>query len=259
MHDKDKVNTAVLRAQVELQQALQALEKMPACSQEDLAFAAHSLNNYLTVTAATLDLLLWSLTKHPDPQVQTWLEGLGHIVELMRHSVSQLTASAANDSPHLAFRSWDLATLVRRACLYYQRLADRKQIVILPPPDLVLPPVYTDPVAVAVVLDNLLSNAVKFTRPATTIRVSLCQENDRLLCAIGDEGPGLSREEQARLFQKGVRLSPQPTGGESSNGYGLAVAKEMIDKLGGSLWCESVQGEGASFVFSLPLAENAST
>ena len=58
---------------------------------------------------------------------------------------------------------------------------------------------------------------------------------NRVRWQVRDEGPGLSAEEQARLFQTGVRLSPQPTAGEPSSGYGLAVAKQLMDLLGGTI------------------------
>ena len=48
---------------------------------------------------------------------------------------------------------------------------------------------------------------------------------------------GLSRDDQAKLFQRGAKLTPRPTGGENSTGYGLAVAKELVEKLGGTIWC----------------------
>ena len=69
---------------------------------------------------------------------------------------------------------------------------------------------------------------------------------------VRDEGPGLSQEDQAKLFQRGARLTPRPTGDESCTGYGLAVAKELIGNLGGKIWCESVLGQGACFSFRLP-------
>ena len=80
-----------------------------------------------------------------------------------------------------------------------------------------------------------------------------------LVCTVQDEGPGLSPEEQGKLFQRGVRLSPAPTGGEPSNGYGLAVAKELVEKLEGEIWCESQQGKSASFNFRLPVILRKST
>jgi len=50
-----------------------------------------------------------------------------------------------------------------------------------------------------------------------------------------------------------MRLTPRPTGDEPSTGYGLAVAKELIEKLGGGIWCESRLGQGSCFAFRLPV------
>ena len=57
----------------------------------------------------------------------------------------------------------------------------------------------------------------------------------------------MSAEEQARLFQPGVRLGATPSGGEPSSGYGLAIAKRFVDHLGGELTCRSAAGQGATF------------
>jgi signal transduction histidine kinase len=78
------------------------------------------------------------------------------------------------------------------------------------------------------------------------------RDQDSVICSVQDEGPGLSQEEQAQLFQRGVRLSPVPTGGEPSTGYGLAVAKELSERLHGAIWCVSAPGQGACFLFRLP-------
>jgi two-component system sensor histidine kinase/response regulator len=80
-------------------------------------------------------------------------------------------------------------------------------------------------------------------------------EQGGAVCSVQDEGPGLSQEDQARLFQRGVRLTPRPTGGEASTGYGLAVAKELIERLGGTIWCQSELGQGACFSFRLPASQ----
>jgi signal transduction histidine kinase len=111
---------------------------------------------------------------------------------------------------------------------------------------------WTDRVAVAVVMDNLLSNALKFSENGKEIWVNVSREPDWVACTVRDEGPGLSAGDQSRLFQKGVRLSNAPTGGELTTGYGLAIAKDIVEKLGGSIWCESRPGHGAKFGFRLP-------
>jgi two-component system, sensor histidine kinase and response regulator len=252
MSEKEEATAAILRARVELEQALRELEKMPAFDPGVVAFSAHALNNYLSVTGSTVQLLLESLVDHPDPQIRNWLEGLGHVTELMRHTVSQLMTSSAPRDAKLRFLKWDLAPLVQRACNYYQRIADGKNILIVCESTGDIPPVWTDPVAVAAVLDNLLSNAVKYSFPGKKIRVQLRGEMTSVMCSVCDEGPGLSQEDQAKLFQRGVPLSPVATGGEPSSSYGLAVAKELIGKLEGDLWCESTLGAWACFSFRLP-------
>lgn len=252
MSEKEQVAEAILRAQAELEQALGELAKMPAFAPRALGFSAHALNNYLTVTEGTVELLLLSLADHPDPRIRNWLEGLSHVTELMRHTVSQLMTTSAPEDAKLHLLKWDLDTLIRRACTYYRRIADRKNIVIVYESAIDIPPVLTDPVAVAAVMDNLLSNAVKYSSPGKKISVKLIREVNSVVCSVYDEGPGLSHEDQAKLFQQGIRLSSVPTGGESSTGYGLAVAKDLIDKLGGDLWCESALGAGACFSFRLP-------
>jgi len=67
-----------------------------------------------------------------------------------------------------------------------------------------------------------------------------------------DRGPGLAPEEQAQLFRKFGRASTRPTGGESSHGLGLAVAKRLAEAMGGSVGCDSEAGSGAAFWIELP-------
>lgn len=253
MSQKEQVTAAILRAQAELDQAIDELEKMPAFAPGVVAYSAHALSNYLMVAGGTVELLLESLADYPDPKILRWLKGLSHATELMRNTVSQLMTSSADKAVNLKFLKWDLPPLVQRASNYYQRIAVRKDILIECDSTIELPPVWTDPVAVAAVMDNLLSNAVKYSPPGKHVWVKMREEGTSAVCSICDEGPGLSPEDQAKLFQRGVQLSSVPTGGESSTGYGLAVAKELIDKLGGELWCDSQLGEGACFSFRLPV------
>jgi signal transduction histidine kinase len=117
--------------------------------------------------------------------------------------------------------------------------------------------VQTDRVVVAAVLDNLLSNAIKYSPTGAQISVLVWVDVGWVVCEVQDHGPGLSLTDQARLFQRGVRLTPQPTGGEPSAGYGLAVAKELVERLGGTIQCESELGTGSSFRFRLPAYQDS--
>jgi signal transduction histidine kinase len=249
---KEQIVSAIVRAQAEMEKALVELEKLPTVSQSSVRFAAHALNNFLSVTEGTVELLLLSLADYPDPLVHTWLEALQQATNLMTHTVNQLMNASTGPDAKLRFEKVDLPVMAQRFCDAYQRIANRKQIRCLFGSTVDVPPVWTDRVATAAVLDNLFSNAVKYSPPGKRIWIQVSAEGDGVVCSIRDEGPGLSDKDQAKLFQRGARLTPEPTGGEASTGYGLAVAKEFIERLGGTIWCESVLGEGSCFSFRLP-------
>jgi signal transduction histidine kinase len=198
-------------------------------------------------------LLDEALTGNPDTQVHAWLSGLQHATDLMTHTVGRLMSHATTQDVRLRFEETNLPAMVQRVCRLYQRIADRKDIQLLYETVGEVPTVRTDRVAVAAVLDNLLSNAVKYSPRGKRVWVQIQNGRDGVVCSVQDEGPGLGTEEQARLFQRGVRLGPVPTAGESSTGYGLAVAKDLIERLHGEIWCVSTPGEGARFSFRLPV------
>ena len=249
---KKQVMAALESARTNLDLAIAGLETIPEIDHDTVGYTAHKLKNYLTIVGATAELLEVYLAGHPDGQVQVWIEGLQHSVHLMKHDVSQLMFSANGTEPELKFEKVDMALLAFRGCNFYRHKAAWKKIQVNTElqPDCCF--VLTDRVAVAVVLDNLLSNALKFSQQGKQIWVSVRSEQDHVICTVRDEGPGLSAEDQARLFQKGVRLSNAPTGGEASAGYGLTIAKDMVEKLGGSIQCESRPGHGTAFHVRLP-------
>jgi signal transduction histidine kinase len=249
----ERVAAAIARAQVDLVEALAELEKFPLYDISSVAFAAHTLNNYLAITSGTVELILHRLKDHPDPELQIWLEGVQHATELMDHTLSQLMSASVTTEAKLRFEKVDLPMMVQRITNYYQRIANRKTILVNIDSMGEVPLVWTDRVAFGSVFDNLLSNAVKYSQPGKQVWVRVWGEQSWVVCEVRDEGPGLSQEDRARLFQRGMRLTPTPTGGEVSTGYGLAVAKELIEKLGGELGCESVLGQGCRFFFRLPV------
>jgi len=252
---KQKVIASISDARNQLESALSDLERLPAFDSSSVPFTAHALSNFLTVAEGTVELLRGKMPASEDPEVPRILNGLRHATQLMMHTVSQLMNNAPIGEFRLRFEKIDLVHLLRRCCIYYQRLALRKSIRIVLDDSADVPLVWSDRVAVAAIMDNLLSNAVKYSPSGKTIRVSAHAEKGNAICTVEDKGPGISPFDQNRLFQSGVRLSAQPTGGEPSSGYGLAVAKELIEQLGGAIWCESAPGKGSRFSFRLPLLE----
>jgi signal transduction histidine kinase len=227
---------------------------MPTVSYSAVAFAAHALNNFLSVIGGTTELLGLVLANHPEPRVRTWLTALQNSTHMMGQIVAALMKDALiAGRSNITFAKVDLVAGLQTICFYYQTHADRKQIrLIWEPPEEAHCYAWTDNTALAAVMDNLLSNAMKYSPYGGRVWVSLQCDAEAHVCSVRDEGPGISAADQERLFQRGVRLSATPTGGEASHGYGLAVAKELLDLVGGTIWCESEYGAGATFRFRVP-------
>lgn len=102
------------------------------------------------------------------------------------------------------------------------------------------------------VADNLLSNAIKYSHKDTVVTITIESADQMLVLKISDQGPGIKQEEKDQLFERYSKLSNRPTAGESSTGLGLWIVKERIQALGGTIDCESVEGEGATFKASFP-------
>ncbi len=109
-------------------------------------------------------------------------------------------------------------------------------------------------VGVAHVLQNLVSNAIKYSPRDSTISITATRHGNHGRMQVMDRGPGISEEDQARLFQRFVRLSTEPTEGESTTGLGLALAKQQARAMGGNLWYDQRDGGGSVFTLELPLA-----
>jgi signal transduction histidine kinase len=104
------------------------------------------------------------------------------------------------------------------------------------------------------ILDNLISNAIKFSPNNKNVTISCDYNYEFLVLSVKDEGPGISQKEQRDLFKKFIKLSPRPTGGESSTGLGLAIVKLLVDKLEGDIEVISQEKKGTEIRIKFPAA-----
>ncbi|HEY9898433.1 MAG TPA: HAMP domain-containing sensor histidine kinase [Pantanalinema sp.] len=124
--------------------------------------------------------------------------------------------------------------------------------------ELVLPhhlaPVYGDPERLSQVLLNLLSNASRYTPEGAEVRVEVAREGVEVATRVVDDGPGISQEAVAHLFEPFFQANAGATSRQSGLGLGLAIARGLMLAHHGSLSVESAPGKGAVFVARMPLA-----
>jgi GAF domain-containing protein len=103
------------------------------------------------------------------------------------------------------------------------------------------------------VLLNLLSNAVKFTPEGGRIELRASQSNSAVEISVSDTGIGISREDQATIFEEFRQVGGDYAHKKEGTGLGLTLAKKFVELHGGRIWVESEVGKGSRFIFTLPL------
>ncbi len=109
----------------------------------------------------------------------------------------------------------------------------------------------TDVTLLKRVIDNVVSNAIKFSLPNTNVFIKVRGTEKSVFISVRDQGPGISNEDQLKMYNKFQRLSAKPTSGESSNGLGLAIVKRIVERLQGEISVQSTLGNGTEFVIQL--------
>ncbi|MBM4449089.1 MAG: ATP-binding protein, partial [Chloroflexi bacterium] len=115
-----------------------------------------------------------------------------------------------------------------------------------------LPVIQADEDRLRQVVLNLLNNAFKFTPAGGSVTVRARTDEANLVVEVQDTGPGISQEEQERLFEPYQQLAKERAR-LSGLGLGLSLAKKLVELHGGRIWVQSKKGRGSTFLFSIPL------
>ena len=232
-----------------------ALLKTDQLRTDLLGFAAHDLRSPLTGIVGFADMI--GEDAEPGSDLADFVGVIRKDAQRMLSLIDDLLVTAAIDGQGVTLNAApaDLSALVREVVAAYRPRAEAKgQSLRL---------VGADAPAVAAldverfreVVDNVVSNAVKYTPPGGAVEVAV-RAGPSHAVSVSDTGPGLTAEDQRKLFGRFQRLSARPTGGESSTGLGLAIARDLVELHGGAIAVESGPGRGATFTITVPaLAE----
>jgi two-component system phosphate regulon sensor histidine kinase PhoR len=125
-----------------------------------------------------------------------------------------------------------------------------QHISLFLPPELM---VLADEQQVIRVIRNLVHNAIKFAPEGGIISIyAQTQDEEDVRICVSDNGPGIPRDDQARIFERFYKQDRARSHG--GTGLGLAIARHIVEGHGGRIWVESVPGQGATFCFTLPRA-----
>src|SRR5215217_7881822 len=257
--DQQTLTTFVDQAALALERARMSQEaaQASALAQSDelksalLAAVSHDLRTPLASIKASATSLLDDSVEWDRETRQDFLEAIDEETDRLTLMVSNLLDLSRIEGGALRpQKDWyDIDELIVDV---RARLAPRSRthpLTITVEPN--LPLLRFDYVQIAQVLVNLIENAFKYTPDGTTIAVAAHQIPGAIAISVHDDGPGIPREHQLRLFDKFYRANAATAA--PGAGIGLAISKGLVEAHGGRIWVESEPGSGTTFRFTLPL------
>lgn len=228
------------------------LEKNNEIKTKLFSIISHDLRSPLATTKGLL-LLLKDEPNLPQEfrlylnQMSKNLDGTFILLDnLLKWSAAQMQSIKVKPSPFSAQQ------LIHEIIEIYKPVAEEKQIQLLNSlhQDYTL---FADRDMLHLVLRNLVSNAIKFTPEKGKIEISAEQQNDKVVIHIKDTGVGIPKEHLTKIFEG---LTTRGTAAEKGTGLGLQLCKEFITLNNGQIYVNSIENEGTTFSFTVPLAQN---
>jgi heavy metal sensor kinase len=239
----------IQRLAVTLNAMLDRLQRGVEDKRRFAADASHELRTPLAVMRAELDVTLRDVNLPAD--ARDALESAREEVERMRSIVENLlTLARADDgSLELLREPVDLAAVTQAVAEDASVLAEPLHVVLVTDgPSATVP---GDRARLEQVVMNIVSNAIRYSPQDGTVTVRTWEGDGGAGCTINDDGPGVSPELAARIFDRFVR-GDAARSNDGGSGLGLAICNEIVTAHGGRIWLDARPGAGGSFSFWLP-------
>lgn len=233
------------------------LKRLERVRRDFVANVSHELRTPLTTIKGYAETLIDNPDADPK-RARGFLEILLKNADHMARMIEDLLSLSRLESGRMAMASLpvDPAPAVAEAVRACGQMAEAKGIELVQ--DLAGNRVLADPTRLTQVFRNLLENAFKYGPPGSTVRVAAELLGQEVRFSVLDDGPGIAKEEQPRVFERFYRVEKHRTkNGAPSTGLGLAISKHIVERLGGRIWIESplTSTGGTAFHFTLPVAE----
>jgi Na+/proline symporter/nitrogen-specific signal transduction histidine kinase len=247
------------KATGELKAANERLKELDKLKDEFISTITHELRTPLTSVRALAEIL----HANPDIPLDQHQQFSGIIIkesERLSRLINNVLDFQKIESGRTHFRSEvvNLSAIIREAAAATQQLLAGKSVALAIDLPEHVPSIVGDRDRLIQVMVNLISNAEKFcARGRGRIDIRLTVEEKHLKVAVQDNGIGIEPEDQEIIFKEFRQVKNAAWGRPSGTGVGLTICRSIIDHHRGSIWVESEPGQGATFFFTLPLAEDA--
>ncbi|MBI2083794.1 MAG: PAS domain S-box protein [Deltaproteobacteria bacterium] len=220
---------------------------------EFISRISHELRTPITIIKGAVGNL-------KDGIVGSLSEKQGRVVEAISRNVDRLSRLVGNvldlsrlesGKAKMNLRRVDITQVIEETIQNMNAQAKEKGLRITSRHPESLSDIWADPDLIAQVMTNLLSNAIRFAK--SLIFVETSENKHQVQVMVRDDGPGIRKEDQSKLFNKFEQVTRPLSGGEyKGTGLGLSICKEILKNHHGEIWMEGDSGQGATFAFRLP-------
>lgn len=231
------------------------LRELDRLKSEFVLTASHELRTPLTSVNIAVDLLMESAAPKLTDKERELLVACHEDVQRLRALVNDLLDLSKIEAGKLdlAFERVQPGFLLDQALAVMKPQADAKNLELKVEVPADLPAVKVDPNKIVWVIVNLLANAVRHTPEKGHIWVKGERIGSQVHLSVADDGEGVPYDLQSRIFDKFVQVKRDGSAGGS--GLGLAICKEVVRAHRGTIWLDSVPGQGSTFTFTIPIAD----
>ena len=237
-----------------LVQDLTHIRRLETVRRDFISNLSHELRTPLASLKALTETLQDGALEDP-PAARRFIDQIQTEVDALSQMVTELLELSRIESGRLSLDLRPVAArdLLDSASRRMRLQAERAGLQLRVETAEGLPRVQMDVQRLEQVLVNLIHNAVKFTRPGGEILLMAEAGPGEVRFAVRDTGIGIPAEDVPRIFERFYRVDRSRTG--SGTGLGLSIARHIVEVHKGRIWVESIEGQGSTFYFSLPLAE----
>lgn len=222
-----------------------------------IADVSHELRTPLTALKGTIETLQDGAVDDL-PARDRFLASLASETERLIRLVNDLLILTRADygALKLKLQPINLANLAQARLEHLAGLAAQRQVGLrlAKPTEPGLGCVSADADRLAQVLDNLLDNAIRHSPPGGEVVVTITGEASQITCVVADSGPGIPAQHLPFIFERFYRADPARSRSLGNSGLGLSIARALILAHGGHITAHSVEGQGTTVTFTLPIA-----
>ncbi len=258
-HTRFHANTDTEPAAIVVHQDVTALKDAERLKDEFIAIAAHELRNPLAILKGFAQTLIVQTARGKGPELAEWqmesLQGIDQatvrMVELIDDLLDVTRLQAGRLELHL--EPIDIVAMMQRIVTRQQITTEQHTLSILTSLEHLV--VQADPRRIEQVLNNLLNNAIKYSPEGGNVEITIDEDTTKQMAVVSvqDFGIGIPSGQQARVFGRFVRAENAQTLGIGGTGLGLYLSRELVERHGGHIWFESIEGKGSTFHITLPL------